>query len=204
MPRTNINYDNTVIYKIVCNDLNIKELYVGHTTDFKGRKSTHKAMCNNPIYNYKIYKIIRENKGWDNWTMIEIEKFQCVDGNEARKRERYWFELLSATLNPVVPSRTKTEYREENPDKSKEYYRLNKDKYKQYREENKERRTTYRNENKERMKQHRIDNKDKIKETRKIYREQKFICECGGKYTIDCKRSHFRTIKHCKFIETKN
>ena len=28
MPRTDANYNNTVIYKVVCNDLNIKEIYI--------------------------------------------------------------------------------------------------------------------------------------------------------------------------------
>jgi hypothetical protein len=32
------NYQNTVIYKIVCNDLSIKDLYVRHTTNFRKRK----------------------------------------------------------------------------------------------------------------------------------------------------------------------
>ena len=34
MPRKEIDYSKTVIYKIVCNDLNVKDVYVGHTTDF--------------------------------------------------------------------------------------------------------------------------------------------------------------------------
>ena len=43
MPKNNINYSNTIIYKIVCNDLNIKDLYRGSTTDFHNRKSNHKS-----------------------------------------------------------------------------------------------------------------------------------------------------------------
>ena len=91
MPRIPINYQNTIIYKIVCNDLNIKDLYVGHTTDFKRRKSEHKLNCNNQKsekYNMKIYKVIRNNQGWDNWSMIEIEKYPCNDSKEATARER--------------------------------------------------------------------------------------------------------------------
>ena len=42
MPIQNIKYNNTLIYKIVCNDLNIKDVYVGHTTDFRRRKNCHK------------------------------------------------------------------------------------------------------------------------------------------------------------------
>ena len=45
MPKTKINYENAIIYKIVCNDLNIKDLYVGHTTDFIRRKYDHKKRC---------------------------------------------------------------------------------------------------------------------------------------------------------------
>ena len=42
MPRKPIDYSNTHFYKIVCKDLGIKELYVGHTTNFKNRKLDHK------------------------------------------------------------------------------------------------------------------------------------------------------------------
>ena len=95
MPRSNINYSNCIIYKIVCNDYNIKELYVGSTTEFTKRKYRHKANCTSPKYTeyeYKVYEFIRNNGGWDNWSMIEIEKYPCNDGNEARARERYWCE----------------------------------------------------------------------------------------------------------------
>ena len=104
---------NYVMYKIVCNDLNIIDSYVGHTTNFNIRKSDHKYNCNTANrkkYSYKVYQSIRVNGGWDNWSMIEIEKFICTDKYEACKRERYWIETLNATLNMVIPSRTKKEY----------------------------------------------------------------------------------------------
>jgi hypothetical protein len=34
MPKTNIDYSNSIVYKIVCNDLNILFCYVGSTTNF--------------------------------------------------------------------------------------------------------------------------------------------------------------------------
>ena len=89
MPRLAIDYSNTIIYKIVCKDLNIKDLYVGHTTDFKRRKSEHKGNTTNSKgvpYKLKLYEKMRANGGWDNWDMIEIEKFSCIDGNEAKKK----------------------------------------------------------------------------------------------------------------------
>ena len=86
MPKTIIDYSKTIIYKIVCNDLNITDLYVGHTTQFTKRKCGHKSKCNNlnsKSYNLIIYKTIRDNGGWENWSMIEIEKYNCNDSNEA-------------------------------------------------------------------------------------------------------------------------
>lgn len=106
MPRKNIDYSKCVMYKIVCNDFNIKELYVGSTTEFTKRKYKHKHNCSNSKqkeYNFKVYEFIRNNGDWNNWSMIEIEKYSCSDGNEARARERYWIETLEATLNDRNP-----------------------------------------------------------------------------------------------------
>ena len=66
MPKTKIDYNNTIIYKIVSNDISITEVYVGHTTDFTRRKNQHKCSCNNPTnktHHFKLYEIIRENEG---------------------------------------------------------------------------------------------------------------------------------------------
>ena len=100
------NYNNTIIYKIVCNDLNITDCYVGHTTHFIKRKSSHKHhACNVATKqdNLKIYTTIRANGGWTNWSMIEIEKFPCLDSNEAKAREHYYYELFHAKLNSIRP-----------------------------------------------------------------------------------------------------
>ena len=108
MPAKEIDYSKTIIYKIVCNDLDITDLYVGHTTHFTRRKNEHKRKCNNTndkSYNLKIYKTIRDNKNWENWAMVQIEEFPCANGNEARARERYWFEQLNSVLNTRCPFR---------------------------------------------------------------------------------------------------
>ena len=112
MPKKTINYNNTIIYKIVCNDINIKELYVGSTTDFRRRKSQHKTACNYIINKLKVYEMIRQNEGWNNWQMVEIEKYPCNDGNEARARERYWFDHLNASMNMIKPYVTRDEVNE--------------------------------------------------------------------------------------------
>lgn len=103
MPRVATNYENTIIYKIVCKDKKIEDVYVGHTTSFRNRKGVHKNHCNNERHNKKkIYKIINENGGWSNWDMIEIEKFCCKDANEARAKEKYYEDLLNPSMNTMA------------------------------------------------------------------------------------------------------
>jgi len=112
MPKTRIDYSKTVIYKMVCDDINIKDIYVGHTTSFTKRKAEHKAKyCQEKSKEYSklLYQFMREHGGWDKFTMVEIEKYPCTDGNEARARERYWFEILQPSLNRYRPSITKEE-----------------------------------------------------------------------------------------------
>ena len=106
MPKNEIDYSNTIIYKITCKDTNIKDVYVGHTTNFVQRKHAHKQTCvNNKASNYKckLYEVIRDNGGWQNWTMEIINFYNCKDHYEARKKEQEYFILLGATLNSIEP-----------------------------------------------------------------------------------------------------
>jgi len=162
MPRKAIDYSNTIIYKLCCNDPSITDVYVGHTTDFVNRKRSHKSICNNETnkkYNIYVYQFIREHGNWDNWSMIELEKINCIDGNEACKNERKHIELLGSTLNQQVPSRTPLEYREENRENLKE-------RNQKYREENTDK-------EKERKRKYREENRDIILEKQQKKRELK-------------------------------
>ena len=103
MEKRHVDYSNTIIYKICCKDKSITDLYVGHTTNFEARKRIHKNVCKNLKNNTKIYKTIRENGGWNNWDMLEIEKCSFNSFKEAKMREQYYYEELNATLNSVPP-----------------------------------------------------------------------------------------------------
>ena len=107
MSKLDIDYSNTLFYKISCRDTNITDVYIGHTTNFVQRKSGHKHGCNNPKYanyNCKLYNVIRHNGGWDNWRMDIIAYHECKDLYEARKKEQEYFILYNATLNSIEPT----------------------------------------------------------------------------------------------------
>lgn len=89
MPRKPIDYSYVSIYKIEhIEDESL--LYVGHTTDFNKRKSNHKICCKNENgkkINLKLYTMIRDNGGWDNFRMIEVEKYSCNNKREAENEK---------------------------------------------------------------------------------------------------------------------
>jgi hypothetical protein len=229
MPLKDINYDKTLIYKIVCSDLSVHEIYVGHTTDFMRRKRQHKYSCtnaNDKRYDNKLYYTIRQNGGWENWKMIEIEKYRCNDNNEATARERFWYELLNANLNSVCPNRSLTEWREINKahlaEQKYRYYRDNAERLKEYgrerrqKEEVKERVKNYRIQNKEKIKnalmaykqEHKEELKakrlmynEKNKETIEMKRKEKMTCCCGSLITVPAKARHEKAKKHIEYIK---
>jgi len=212
MPRTNIDYSKTIIYKICCKDLNIADIYVGHTTDFKKRKYCHKSNYYNINkkydYNLKVYQFIRANGDWENWDMIEIEKYNAIDSYDAKKRERYWIEELKASLNARIPSRTQNEYYKDNIEDIKKYksnyrenkkefiakqkkifYETNKDKINQINKEYHEKNKNIIN---KKTKEYYDKNKDIINE--------KITCECGCKILKRCLRKHKQTKKHINLV----
>jgi hypothetical protein len=172
MPKLEIDFQKTVIYKIVCIDLAVVFTYVGMTTDFINRKSNHKTKCNNinnPRHNLKVYRTIRENGGWDNWTMLQIEAYPCNSSLEARLKEREWYEKLNATMNNNIPLRSDEERKAYTKQYQASYKVLHKDKIaeqaKVYYENNKEKIINYQSEYNE-------THKEKINKRKKAYYEK--------------------------------
>jgi F0F1-type ATP synthase membrane subunit b/b' len=203
MPKTPMDYSKTIIYKIVCNDLSIKDCYVGHTTDMTKRKCSHKSHCNNEndkAHNLKIYQIIRENGGWDNWTMVLVEKFPCKDKYEACKREREVYEELEAKMNTFRPYRTqeelkqyKKQYREERKEYLKQYREEHKEEHKEY---HKQYREEHKAEHKEYHKQYYQEHKEEINEKLKEKVKEKVECKYCSKLLLKLNMSrHHKTCK---------
>lgn len=110
--KTQTNYHNSIIYKIVCKDTSIKDCYIGATTNFAQRKAKHKRNCNtenSKCHNFRVYKCIRDQGGWDNWDMVMVNRCSCEDKLELRKKERHAVELFNSTLNMVRPYITNEE-----------------------------------------------------------------------------------------------
>ena len=120
-------YSKACIYKIICKDASITDIYIGSTTNFKNRGYTHKACCNNPNskkYNYKVYKFIRDNGGWENWQMIKICDIKpCLDRNIMKKAERELIDELKPSLNTTTPNRSGNDWIKDNIDWVREYDR---------------------------------------------------------------------------------
>ncbi|MFY7728683.1 MAG: GIY-YIG nuclease family protein [Flavobacterium sp.] len=100
MPKDSIDYSNTVIYTLSCNDESIHDVYVGHTTNYSQRKYQHK-ICSQKNTS-TLYQFIRQHGGWENWTMTEIAKYDCKNMADAKRREAHHIQQLGASLNTLV------------------------------------------------------------------------------------------------------
>lgn len=184
MPKKAINYENTIIYKLCCNDPTITDIYVGHTTNFIKRKSQHKNSTNNltdPSYNSYKYQFIRNNGGFNNWSMIQIIKIVCENVYDACRIERQYIEQLNATLNINRPITTLNEKIEQMKECCKHYYEKNKDKIC------------------EQQKYYYQVNKDYITE----HKREKMICfHCNNKYNRSNFSTHNKTQKHKKALSS--
>jgi hypothetical protein len=104
MPKKNIDYSKSIIYKIYSKDENIKECYVGITTDITRRIYQHKQSSKNEKNkNIYLYSFINENGGFINWTFEKIEDYPCNNSIEGHDRETYWINKLEADLNSILP-----------------------------------------------------------------------------------------------------
>lgn len=162
---------NFTMYKICPKNTDLKLCYVGHTTNFNSRKNQHKTQTINTNLSkshQKHYEAIRNNGGWDEWDMVEIEKFNGKTRLEARIREQELIEEHKANINTLKAFITEEE-RKTTKQAITEKYRIEnkellKEQTKKYKEEHKDVIT-------EQMKKYREENKDKIYEKTKEYRE---------------------------------
>ena len=204
MPRLPIDYSKTLIYKLVHKeDYDNANVYIGSTTDFRKRKNEHKTSCCNEKskhYNQKNYQYIRTNGGWDEWDMIEVEKYPCNDGNEARAREEYWRCYFNANLNSIKAFITEEQKKEQIKEYKKEHKEQIKEYRKEYYEQHKEQKKEYYEQHKEQIKEYKKEHYEQNKEQMK----EKTTCICGCIILKRCLNRHYKSKKHTDFILINN
>jgi len=194
------NWENGCIYMLRHkDDVELQNIYIGSTTNFRGRKYEHKSCCNNQNYrNYyhQKYNYIRANGGWDNWKMIWLEDYPCKSKKELLKREDEVMLQYENRLNQVracITDEERKEYKEKHrltnkekiAERDKTYYKNNRDKIlenvKQWNQNNIEKQKEYK-------KNYYENNKDKYME--------KIKCDiCGCEISRQSLKRHQRTIK---------
>jgi len=90
------------IYRIECIDPDVKEIYIGSTGNLRKRIAQHKHYCyneNSLNYNFKVYKYIRDNDGWDNFNVVVEVKTPNHSKEELKELEQIYLDLLEPQLN---------------------------------------------------------------------------------------------------------
>lgn len=90
------------IYKIFCKSNLCKSVYIGSSKNFITRIDRHRTNTHNQNsrkYNYKLYKTIRDNGDWDNWSIEPLETFEMIDDIELLKKENDYIDFYKDNLN---------------------------------------------------------------------------------------------------------
>ena len=187
--KINWETDSISFYKFICKDPQITFVYVGHTTNFRQRKSAHKSACCNPNsqqHNLPVYQFIRANGNWGNWVMVEIKSQICLSHRDAERVEQELINQEHQILNAHkahsgvdLPS-NHAEYHKQY---QAQHYIQHKEEIAKYQATHKEEKAKYdaeyRANNKERIAekntQYRIQNKKKYTQYQAQYYKQKKI-----------------------------
>jgi len=154
------NYENTKIYKIVCNVSGL--IYIGATTKkyLSQRLDAH-------ISSFKSFKAGKNTRETTSYKVLEagdyyielLELCNCSNIEEQSVKERYYVDLIDC-VNKYIPGRTTKEYLQDNKNKIKEYKIRNQEKIDEYQKE-------YKIKNKEKIKQnfkeYQIKNREKLR-----------------------------------------
>jgi len=184
-----VNYQNSKIYTL--KSPNCDKYYIGSTTQLLcKRKQKH---IDSYQRNLNITSKIIVDAG-DCFIQL-LESFPCNTKEELLKREGELIrQYKNELVNKNIVGRTQQEYR---VDKKQEIKIQRNEHYIENRDEKLQLQKQYQIDNHEKI----MDYQKKYKDLNKVKLNEKFNCECGGKYRYDKKPRHFRTQKHIKFIQ---
>ena len=128
--------------------------------------------------------------------IILLECYECENKEQLKNREGEYIRQYNC-VNKNIAGRTRKEWIEDNKEYFKEYYQENKEKLNEKKKE-------YREKNKEAIAEHNKEYRQKNREIIAEKANEKFTCECGGKYTHSNKARHFKTEMHLEFLTKEN
>lgn len=148
-----------VVYKYLSPDL--KECYVGSTTNEISRKKCHKCIKSNKTNS----KLLFDKYGYENCLYVVLEVCPL---EEQRTKEQWWLDHAVGAVNKIRVFRTEDQLREYNKNYGKDRYEVNK-------EDINERKKVYYEANKEEILKHQRAyteaNREAINEKRRISRQ---------------------------------
>jgi hypothetical protein len=100
------------VYKIVCKDENITDIYIGSTCrKLKERIYSHFSAFNNNK-NYKVYEFMRKNGSFENFEFKILNEIEYFDKSMQLKQEQAYINCYKPTLNDHNAYRSEEEKKE--------------------------------------------------------------------------------------------
>ena len=183
-----MNYELGHIY-VIWDIENHNLVYYGSTQDLEKRIKNHK----NPYNKCTSNQIINRK----NYEYAILETHENIDEYDLVERER-WYILNNVCINKQIPHRTRVEWCQDNIDYHSKWCQDNKEKMLGYYQTRKKKKTNYYQDNKEKIADYYQKNKEKIAKKN----AEKFVCECGGKFTYGKKSNHEKSHKHLKWVQS--
>ena len=176
-----INYEHGKIYKITSEKSGLT--YYGSTSEYylskrlTGHIRKYKCYLNGKYHYCSSFELLKQ----EDYNIQLIKNFPCANRKQLETEEGKYIRE-NKCVNKITPGRTQKQYRKDNKEKVKEID-------KQYREANKEKQH-------EKNKEYNAQNKDMLKEKA----SKPYQCECGSVVRWGSKLPHFKTVKHCEFV----
>ncbi len=82
--------------------------------------------------NRKVYKLTRDNEGWENHQILLIKNYSCGSKNELKSEEARFIRCLKPIGNTNLPMRTDKQYRIDNKANIQQHRIDNQEKVQQY------------------------------------------------------------------------
>ena len=90
---------NIIIYKVSCKDPQIRHCYIDTTKNIYKTRYLYKQKLVTNKMDF-LTDFIRTNGGWDNWEIIQLEKYDSITKSELDEKVKQWRILYNCTKMP--------------------------------------------------------------------------------------------------------